>query len=175
MCISTTQFFFSYFFMGNRLDHVRTGDKHMAFFFHHKNKIGQRRRIAGSSGTRSEDRRNLRNHSRGHRILIENGSISGQTADPFLNTGTTRIIQGNYRRSVFQCQLLHLDDLRGIRSAQCSSVSGKVISIDKHLASVYLAIPRNDPVTRYFVLFHTEIGTTVNDKLIQFDKCPLIQ
>ena len=41
MCIGSTQLFLVHFFMRNRFHYIRPCDEHMAFLFHHKNKIRQ--------------------------------------------------------------------------------------------------------------------------------------
>ena len=103
MCIGSTQFFLVHFFMRNRFHYIRPCDEHMTFLFHHKNKIRQCRWITGTAGTWTQNSWDLRDHPGSNRILIENRSISWQTADTFLNTGTSRVIQSNNRSTIFEC------------------------------------------------------------------------
>ena len=100
MHIGTTQFLFLHRLMRNGLHDIRSGYEHMALLFHHKNEIGQCRRVTSSAGTRTEDSRNLGYHPGSHRILIEDRCITSQTADPFLDARTSRIVQGNHRCTV---------------------------------------------------------------------------
>ena len=114
----TAQFFLAHFFMDHCFHYIRSGDKHVTLFFHHENKVGEGRRVAGTSGTRAEDSRNLRNDTAGHCILIEDICVTRKAFDTFLNTCTTRIIQCNDRSTVFQSQLLHFNDFLGVGSRQ---------------------------------------------------------
>ena len=50
MCHCATQLFFTYFLMNHSFYYIRTSHKHVTFFFHHTDDIGQGRRVAGTSG-----------------------------------------------------------------------------------------------------------------------------
>ena len=175
MCISTTQLFLVHFFVSHCLHYVRTSDEHVALFLHHEDEVGQCRRIAGTTGTRTEDSRDLRNHSRSNGILVENRGITRNTSYTFLNTGTTRVVQGNHRCTVLQCQFLYLYNLAGTGSTQRTAVYRKVIGIYIYQTSVDLSVSTNDSVTRNVVLFHTEISTVVNHKLVDFVERTLVE
>ena len=175
MCHCATQLFFTYFLMNHSFYYIRTSHKHVTFFFHHKDEIGQGRRVAGTSGARTQDCRNLWNHTAGHCILIENISITGKALDPFLDTCTARIIQSDNRGTVLQCKLLYFHNLFSIGSWQWAAIYRKVISVNKHLATVYLSITGHDTISRNFVLIHTVVRTTVNHQLIQFNESTLIE
>ena len=166
--ISATQFFFSYLFIGHRLYHIGTGNKHVALLFHHKDKVGQCRRVAGTTRTRTQDGRNLRNNTRSDGVLIEDRCITGKTVHTFLNTGTARIIQCNNRRTVLQGKFLHLDNLGCIGFTQRTTVCGEVVSIHKNQAAVYLSVTCHHSISGNLFFIHTEIGATVVHQLIQF-------
>ena len=68
MYFRTSQVLHGHFFLGDTLYHFRPGNKHITGIFYHKNKIGQRRWIDCSSGTRSHNGTDLRDYPRSHRI-----------------------------------------------------------------------------------------------------------
>ena len=118
MCHCATQLFFAYFFMNHGFYYIRTSYEHVTFFFHQKDEIGKGRRVASTSGTRTQDGRNLWNHTAGHCVLIENIRITGKAFDTFLNTCAARIIQSDNRGTVLQRKLLYFHNLFGIGSRQ---------------------------------------------------------
>ena len=162
MCHGTAQFFFAYLFVNHSLYHIRTCHKHVTLFFHHKDEVGEGRRVAGASGTRTKNSRNLRNHPACHCVLIENIRIAGKAFNSFLNTCASGIIQRNYRSTVLQCQLLHFHNLFCIRSGQWTSVDCKVVGINKYLAPVNLSVTGYDAVSRNLVFVHAIVGAAVN-------------
>ena len=136
--------------VSHRLNHIRTRNKHMTSPPDHKNKIGQSRRITRPPSTRPENSRNLRNHPRSHSIAEKNTCVPGQALHPLLNTRSSRIIQSDHRRTVFQSQILYLHDLPSILRTQRTTKHRKIISIHKHQSAIDFPIPRNDSVSRYF-------------------------
>jgi hypothetical protein len=56
---STTEFFHSNVFASDCLDHVWSGNEHVRCLIDHDDKVGQRRRVNGSTGSWAHDDRNL--------------------------------------------------------------------------------------------------------------------
>ena len=162
-------------FMRHRLNHIRPGNEHMTVPPDHKNKIGQSRRITRPPGTRSENSRNLRNHTRRHGIAKKNTRIPGQALHPLLNTRAARIIQSDHRSTVLQSQILHLHDLPSILRTQRTPEHRKIISIHKHEPALDPAIPRHDPVPGNPRPVHSIILTPVHHELVQLIKRSRIQ
>ena len=80
----TTQFFLAYFLVDNGLHYVRPRHKHVALFFHHKDKVREGGRVAGTTGTGTENGGDLRNHAACHCVLIKNVGISRKAFNTFL-------------------------------------------------------------------------------------------
>jgi len=57
------QFFRCHLFVGHRLDHVGTGDKHVRGPLGHEDKVGDSRAVDRTTGAGAEDGRNLRHHT----------------------------------------------------------------------------------------------------------------
>ena len=60
--IRAAQLFHRDFLVDHGLNHIRSRDKHLRDILHHKDKIADGGRIAGTAGTGTEDHRNLRDH-----------------------------------------------------------------------------------------------------------------
>ena len=173
--IGTAQFLLVHLFVGHSLHHIGTGDEHMALLLHHEDEIGKRRRIARTAGARAENGRNLRNHSRSNGVLVEDGGISRNATHPFLDAGTSRVVEGNHRCPVAQGQLLHLLDLPCSRLAQRTAVDGKVVGIDIDQTSVNLSVATHNAIAWDMVLFHPEIGAMMNHQFVHFVERTLVE
>ena len=171
----STEFFFCHFFLCHASHHIRSCNKHIAGVFHHQNKIGQCRRINGTTGTRSHDRANLWNHSGCHRIAQEYLGISGQRTYSFLNSCASRVIQSDDRRSHLHSHVHHLANLLCMRFRKSSSKHGEILCEYINQALANHTISRHNAVSGKFLLFHTEIGTPMSYQLIQFDKRTFLQ
>ena len=162
----TTQRFLIHIFIRHSLHHVRARYKHLALFLHHQDEVCQCRAVARTTGTGAEDGADLWDDTRCHHIPSEDMCETCQTLHTFLNTCPTRVIQSDDGRSVLQCQVLHLRNLLGIGSRKRATQHSKVKGIDKHDASVYLTIARNDAITFDALILHTEVIATVHHVLI---------
>ncbi len=168
MSVSSAKFLLVNHLVCHRLHHVRTGYEHVALLLYHEDKVGQGGRIACSSGTRAEDCGELRYHARCHSVLIEDGSVTGKSRYSLLNTCSTGVVKADYRRSVFERELLHFYYLGRVCLAQRAAVSREVVSVDKHLATVNLTVSAHNAVTRNLFLFHSEACAPVVHKLVEF-------
>ena len=68
--------FFGDVFMGDGLDHVGTGDEHVAGLIHHENEIGEGGRINRAARTRAHNGRDLRNHAARERVAQKNVGVT---------------------------------------------------------------------------------------------------
>ena len=171
----STQIFLAHLLLCHTFHDIRAGNKHIAGIFYHENKVSQCRWINSSPGTRSHNRTYLRNHSRRHRVAQEYFGISCQRTDTFLNTRTSRIIQSDDRCPHLHRHIHHLADFLGMCFWKSSSEHGKILCKDINQALADHAITGDNSVSCKLLLLHTEIGTTVSNQLVQFDKRTFFQ
>ncbi len=91
------QFFRCHLFVGHRLDHIGTGDKHVRAVFHHKDEVGYGRRVDGAPGARPHDDGDLRHHAGGHHITLEYLGVAAQGSHSLLDAGATRVVKADDR------------------------------------------------------------------------------
>ena len=65
-------------FVRHRLDHVRTGDEHVAGALHHEDEIGDGGRVDGAAGARAHDGGNLRDHAARQRVAQKDIGVTGE-------------------------------------------------------------------------------------------------
>ena len=170
-----TKLIFGDLFEGHGLDYVRPGNKHVRSLVDHQHEVGDGRRIDGTSGAWSHDRRNLRNHAAIQRVAQENVGIPRQRHHAFLNPRPARIIQPNHRRAHFRRQVHDLHDLSRIRLRQRSAEHREVLG--KHIDQPPLnaAVASDKSVAVDFLLGHAEIIAPVRDQFVGLLERALIE
>jgi len=91
--VGPPEFLHGHLLVGDRPDHLRTGDKHMAGFPDHEDEIGQRRGVDGPSGTGPQNYGELGNDPRGAHVVVKNVGITCQALHTLLDAGPTGIIE----------------------------------------------------------------------------------
>ena len=91
------KFFHRDFFAKHRLHDFRPGDEHLGNLVDDEDEIGQRRRIDGAAGARSEDDGDLGDDAGSQGVAIENFAIAGQRIDAFLNACSSGVIDADDR------------------------------------------------------------------------------
>ncbi len=86
MCLRTAQRLRTYFFACYSFNNLRSGNEHLAGLFHHKDKVGNGRRIDGTAGARPHNYGNLRDNTACYRVAVEDFPKSVQSFDAFLDT-----------------------------------------------------------------------------------------
>ena len=134
-------------FVGHRLHHVGPGHEHVAGAAHHVDKVGDRRRIHGTTGAWSQDGRDLRYHARRHRVSQEDVGVPPERDDAFLNARAARVIQANNRRPVSHRQVHDLADLGGMCLGQRPTKYGEVLREDIDDAAFDPSVSGDDAVS----------------------------
>ena len=98
-------------FTSYALHHFWTSQEHIGSAFNHQGEVGKCRRINGTTGTRTGNHRNLRNHTRSKDVALEDLCISSQCVDTFLDTSTTRVVDTDNGRTHLHAEVHHLADL----------------------------------------------------------------
>ena len=127
MRVRSTQIIFRNFFVGYRLNYIRSRHKHIRSFIHHKNKISHGRRINGSTSTWTHDQRYLRNHTRGLNVAVKNLGVSGKSVHTFLDPRSPRVIYSNYWNFIGQSKIHDLTDFFCKSSTQGPTPASKIL------------------------------------------------
>ena len=91
MCERTTQFFHADVLAGDGFNHIGACDEHLAGLVHHDDKVGQRRRVDGASGSWPADDRDLRNDSRSTGVSFEDFTVFSKRNNTLLDACPTRV------------------------------------------------------------------------------------
>ena len=169
------QFLLGHLFMGDGLNHLGPGDKHIGGLIHHEGEVGDGRRIHGAPGARPHDRRDLRDHPGGQGVAQENVGISRQGFHPFLNAGPPRIIEPDERRAHAQSGVHQLHDLGGVGFRKGAAEHGEVLRKDENQAPVDAAVPGDETVAIVDFVFHAEISAAVGNEFICFFKAVVVE
>jgi len=164
------EFFNGDILMGHRFDNLGAGQEHVGIILHHDYEIGQGRRIDCSTGTRTEDCRDLRHHPRGHDIAQENLGIPGQTLDALLDPGAAGVVEADDRCAVFHRKVHDLADLFSEGFGQGATENGEILGKDIDDPPIDSTVAGDHTVTGKNRLVHAEITAAVRLEHIEFFK-----
>jgi hypothetical protein len=148
----------------HRLDHLRTGDEHLADLVDHEDEIGQGRTIDRTAGTGAEDHRDLRDHARGQGVAVEDLPVAGQRVDAFLDPRAARVVDPDQGDAHLHGMVHDLGDLARVRQAQGTAGDGEVLGEDADREPLHHARPGDHPVARQPLAVHAEVAATVLDE-----------
>ena len=157
------------------LDHVRAGDEHLADVFHHKDEVGERRRVDRAASARTQDDRDLGNDARGHGVLVEDLPKASQSTHSLLNAGATGVVEPDEGHPHVHRHLLDPDDLGRMHLPQRTAHYREVLGEDTHQPPVDCAIAGDHSVTGVDGLIHAEVGAVVDQKGVQLHKAARVQ
>jgi hypothetical protein len=162
-------------FAGDRLDHLGTGDEHVAGVFDHENKIGHGRRIDRAAGRGAHDGRNLGNHAGGHRVAVKDLAVAGQGIHAFLDAGAARIVEADEGHPGFEGHVHDLADLLGLHLTEAARPGGKILGKGEHRPAVHQAVSGNHTVGGNLDLRHAEIDAAVLNEHVDLPKGSLVE
>ena len=168
MGAGTAKVFLRDFFAQYRLDDFRSGNEHLGNLVHHENEVCQGRGIYSTAGARAEDYRKLRDDPRCLGVTVEDFPVTGQSADPFLDTGSPRVVDADQRHLHIDGMVHDLANLHGVHEAERPSGHREVLGIDADRAAVDRTRAGNHPVASQIFLVHSEISGRVLDEEVQF-------
>ena len=74
---------------------VLTSHKHVGGILDHESEVSEGRRVHGTTNTGAHDHRELRDHSRGVDIALEDLCVAGERFNTLLNASASRVIETN--------------------------------------------------------------------------------
>ncbi len=155
---------------GDRLHHVGPGDEHVGAALHHQDEVGDRGRIDGAAGARAHDQAELRDHAGALDVPPEDVRIARERDDPFLDPGTTRVVDPDHRAAVLRGHVHHLADLLREDLGEAAAEDGEVLREDEHAAAEDRPVPGHDGVAVRPLLPHPELRLAVADVAVELDE-----
>ena len=152
--------------MRHRLDHIGTGDEHVGGLVDHQNEVGDRRGINSTSGTRSHDRRDLRDHAARQCVAQKNVGIPGQRHHAFLNARASGVVQADHRRADAHRGIHDLHNLAGVSFGERSAEDGEILREDKYEPALNASVAGDETVAEELLFVHPEIGAAMGDELV---------
>ena len=128
------------------LHHARSGDEHVARAFDHHGEVGDRRRIDGAAGARTEDDRDLRHDTGCEDVAQEDVGVAAERHDAFLDPRAAGIVETDDRRTDLHREIHDLADLLGVRLRQRATEDREVLAEDEDDPTVDLAVAGDDAV-----------------------------
>ena len=139
------------------LHNGRTGQEHIRCVLHHQDEVGEGRGVDGTTCARTHDGRDLRNHTRGKDVALEDFTIAGQRADTFLNAGAARVVHANHRCTVLHSHIHDLANLLRHRLRERAAVHREVLRADIHQAAIDGGRAYYNAVAGELLLLHSEV------------------
>src|SRR5438477_2557205 len=169
------EFLFADFFMRDGLDDVGSSDKHIGSFASHKNKIGDGRRINGATRARSHDRADLRDHSAGEGVSQKNIRVASKRHHTFLDAGTARIVQTDYRCAVAHGEIHDFANFLRVGFRKRSTKHGEVLRENINQAAADATEAGYKTIACGALRLHTKIGAMVANEFIEFFESAFIE
>ena len=135
-------------FAHHLLHDSRTREEHLARVLRHENEVAKSRGIASTTGARSHNHSNLRNHARSPDVAGHDGAITGKREHAFVDTGSTAIVHGDKRSTGFHSHIHDAANLFSVALAQGAATHRKVLGGCKHQTAIHLAVTGHDAVTQ---------------------------
>ena len=161
MYAGTTELLLGNVFTSDSLNDLGTSEEHVARTLAHDVEVSKSRRINGTTGARTEDSRDLGDHTRSQDVVLEDVTIATESVDTFLNTGTTRVVKADDRSTHLHSELHDLTDLRSQHFGECTTKDGEVLCEDIDQTTVDRTGTSDDTVTEELRLVDTEVRRAV--------------
>ena len=170
-----TQFLLSHHLAQDGLHHGGASEEHIRSAFHHQREVGESGAIDGATGTGTEDTANLRNHTAGHDVTLEDFRVTGQSVDALLNASATRVIQTDDGSTHLHGVVHHLANLLSHRLAERAGIDCEVLSEDIDQATVYRTVTSHYAVAHVLLLLHAEVVAAMCYEHVHFLEAAFVE
>lgn len=160
---------------GDRLDDVGTRDEHVRGLVDHDREVGDRGGVDRAARARSDDQRDLRDHTRRVHVAAEDLREEAQRRDTLLDAGAAAVVDADDRTAGLQREVHHLDDFLTVDLAERAAEDGEVLRVHADGAAVDRAVPGDDTVPVRPVLLDAEVRRTVPGELVQLHEGTLVE
>ena len=160
---------------GDGLDHVGTGDEHLAGLVDHHDEVGQRGGVDVPAGGGAHDQRDLRDDAGGQDVVVEDLAVQAKRDDTLLDARAGAVVDADQRAAGLDREVLHLDDLLAVDLAEAAAEHRDVLAEDAHVAAVDGAVTGDHTVAERTLLVQAEVGAAVPGQRVELDERPLVQ
>ena len=160
----SSQLFGGDLLVGHGLHHIGPGDKHVGAVLHHEDEVRDGGGVHRPAGTRTHDQRNLRDHSGGQHIALEDFRVATQGGHAFLDPGAARIVDADEWRPDFHGLVHNLADFFRMGLGQRAAKHREVLAEDENQPAVDGAVAGDHAITRDLLVLHAEVGAAVFDE-----------
>ncbi len=153
-------------FTGDRFDHFRAGNEHVADPLGHDDEIGDSRRIdrAARAGTQLDA--DLGNHPAGQRVAVEQLTESPQGEHAFLDARAAAIAEPDDRDASLHGHIHDLEHLLAGDLAEGAPKDGEIRGVQADAPPVNFGEPGDHPVPWDAVFLHAKIAVAVKHESI---------
>ena len=144
-------------------------------FFDHHVEVGDGRTINRTTGARSHDAADLRNHTARERVAQKDIGVTTETDYTLLNARAARIVESDNRRANLHRQIHYLANLFRVSFRKGAAKNSEVLSKDKDVATIDQAMTGDHAVARIDLLVETEVFRAMHDELIELFKRAFVQ
>src|SRR5258708_9676427 len=152
---------------GGHLDHVGTGDEHVADFLDHQDEVGHRRAVDSAPRARPDDQGELGDHAAVVDVASEDIGVARQADDALLDPRPAGVVDSQAGAAGLGGPIHDLDDLLGEDLAEAATEGGGVMREDRHLASIDVAIAGDHAVSRDPLVGHVEVLVAMERKSVE--------
>ena len=164
----TAQGLLVHFLARDALRHGGTGQEHVGGVFDHQGKVRKGGGVHRTAGAGTEDSADLRDHTGGKDVALENLTIAGQGVDSLLDTGAARVVQTDAGGSVLEGHVHDLADLLGHGFGKGTAAHGEVLGENIHQTAVDGAAAGHHTVSVEMLFLHAEVGAAMLDEHVEF-------
>src|ERR1700738_2861162 len=155
------------FLVGDGLDYVGAGDKHVGSVAGHEDEVGDGGGIDGAARARAHDGADLRDDAAGQRVAQKNISIAGKRGDTFLDTRAAGIVQTNHGSTHAHGRIHNFANFQRVGFGEGAAEDGKVLRENVDEAAVDAAEAGYEAVAGGALLVHAEIAAAMAHEFVE--------
>src|SRR5690606_18119628 len=141
----------------------------------HVDEVGDRGRVDGAAGARSEDRADLWDDARCKRVPQEDVGVSTERDHAFLDTRTAGVVEPDDGCAVLERELHDLHDLLGVRLRERAAEHREVLAEHVDEPAVDRSPPRHDAIAEVLLPVEAECGGAMGDEPVELDEAAFVQ
>ena len=141
----------------------------------HKCEICQCRNNSQSTAAVSENRSNLRDHTRRHRLFQIKLSKSVQRICRLLKPDSGTVNQSDHRRSHFHCHVIKRCNLFRMHFSDRSAQHRRILAVYIYQIAIDHSVTGNDAISRRFCFLHVEISRSGSHAAADLNKAACIK
>ncbi len=160
---------------GDRLDHFRPGDEHVANALGHDDKVGQARGVNRTSCTWPQHHADLGDDTAGLGVAPKKLAVTSQAPDPLLDARAYRVVEADKGRPGSDGQVQDFADLLRLCLRERATNDRKILGGDGDFGPIYPAETHHDGVAGELSFVQFKGAVSMGDVGIDFLKATVIK